>query len=709
MNDVTLTVDGRTIVVDSQSTILEAALEGGIYIPHLCSHENLLPAGACRMCVVKVQGTDGVVTACSTKVREGMVVDTHDELAEKIRKLSCDLIVKTHPPECTGCPKYGKCQLQSIIQVVGDTGRRLRNHKIMTPANERNPVILHEMHRCILCGRCVRACQDMRGVGAIKFEKIKGRMQVVIDGESLNDAACRFCSACVEVCPTGSIREHDEIAAKLIGKTREAGLIPCREGCPAKIDVPRYIRFIREGDSPSATAVVREKAPLPHVLGYVCTHPCELECKRNYLNEPIAIRNLKRYAAKNDDGDWKQKRAISPPTGKRIAVVGAGPAGLTAAYYLGNKGHEVTIYEQSEKAGGQMRYGIPKHRLPREVVDAEIADILAPTVTLQTSTRINAVPKLLETGFDAVLVAIGTHQGVKLPIPGNDFEGVYLNTDFLRASELDQSPPAGRRVMVLGGGNVALDCASVAKRLGAEEVHVSCLECYGSMTASAEERSWAEEDGVVFHNSVTFLEIVGENGRVKGVRVQKINSFSFDENGQTILDIAPDSDETIPVDAVIFAIGQRPAVPEEFGMELSRSGRLAVQNDCETSVAGVFAAGDGVTGTASVIKAIAGARNAAQRIDLYLGGDGSIEEALTPAQYRNPSIGRQEDFGCLPRRSGSVVPPEKRCRSFEVMDLGMDDGTAAWESNRCLQCDLRLDIAPQRFWTSFTERGGGEE
>ena len=192
MGKVTLKIDGVTIKADPGQTILEAALENGIYIPHLCSHENLLPAGACRMCSVRVEGTDGIVTACSVRVREGMVVDTRDELAEKIRKLSCDLIVRTHPSDCTGCPKYGKCQLQTIIQVVGDTGRRLRNNKILTPANGTNPVILHEMYRCILCGRCVRACHDMRGVGAIKLETVNGRMQVVIDGDSLNDAACRF-------------------------------------------------------------------------------------------------------------------------------------------------------------------------------------------------------------------------------------------------------------------------------------------------------------------------------------------------------------------------------------------------------------------------------------------------------------------------------------------------------------------------------------
>ena len=274
---VTLTIDGQKIVADSTKTILEAALDNGIYIPHLCSHENLHPAGSCRLCVVGQQGVEGVVTSCITKVKEGMVIDTHDETAENIRKLSCDFMFKTHPSECTGCPKYGKCQLQSISQYVGDTGRKLKANTINVKANHDNPIILHEMYRCILCGRCVRACNELRGVGAIRFGEVNGRTQVVIDGDSLKDADCRFCTACVEVCPTGSIREHQELADKLIGKTREEGFVPCRYACPAHVDVPRYIRFIKEGNYSAAAAVVREKVPFPHALGYICVHNCETE------------------------------------------------------------------------------------------------------------------------------------------------------------------------------------------------------------------------------------------------------------------------------------------------------------------------------------------------------------------------------------------------------------------------------------------------
>ena len=465
---VTLTIDGQTIVADSDKTILEAALDNGIYIPHLCNHEDLYPAGACRLCVVGQQGVEGVVTSCTTRVKEGMVIDTHDETAEKIRKLSCDFMFKTHPSECTGCPKYGKCQLQSISQYVGDTGRKLKANTINIKANNENPMILHEMYRCILCGRCVRVCNDVRGVGAIKFKEVNGRMQVVIDGESLKEANCRFCTACVEVCPTGSIREHQELADKLVGKTREEGFVPCRNTCPAHVDVPRYVRFIKEGNYSAAAATVREKVPFPHALGYICVHNCELECKRTEINEPISIRNLKRFAAQHDDGAWKEKGFHKPATGKKVAVVGAGPAGMTAANYAAKLGHSVTVFEARPLAGGQMRYGIPNYRLPREALDAEINDILAQgDIEVKYNTVIENAPELLKQGYDAIFVAIGTHAGTKLPIKGNDLKGVFVNADFLRDFE-EGKAAVGGKVVILGGGNVAVDCAGAALRLGAK-------------------------------------------------------------------------------------------------------------------------------------------------------------------------------------------------------------------------------------------------
>jgi len=704
MAKVNLTIDNKSIVADDTQTILEAALDNGIYIPHLCHHEDLHANGGCRLCVVKQEGVEGVVTSCSTKVKEGMVIHTKDELAEKIRKLSVDFMFKTHPDECTGCPKYGKCQLQSISQYVGDTGRDLRALKIRVAANETNPLMLHEMYRCILCGRCVRACEDLRGVGALTFKKVDGRMQVVINGNSLEEAGCRFCGACVEVCPTGSIR--DKVGVIKENVTREMALIPCKEGCPAHIDIPKYIRFIKEGNFAAAAAVVREKAPFPESLGYICTHNCEVACKRNHLNGALSVRNLKRFAASQDDGSWKKNAIQKPETGKKVAVIGAGPAGLTAAYYLKKQGHDITVYEKLPQAGGQMRYGIPSYRLPREVLDREISEIVAAGVKIECSANVESAVALKAQGYDAVFVAIGTHLGSKLPLAGNDLPQVYVNADFLRAINLGEALPVGERVVVLGGGNVAIDCAESALRLGAKEVHMACLEAADKMTASEEEIEWAKEDGIIIHNSKTFNEITSENGKVTGLSVTGVKNFYF-ENGKAVIEKEENSDEIIPADTIIFAVGQRPDVTEEFGLDLDR-GRIVVSDkNYQTSVDGIFAAGDGVTGTQSVIKAIAAAREAVSEIDRFLGGDGDITENLAPEQVANPRIGKEEGFASRERVAPMVDEVEARVTCFDAMDHGFCQEMALCEASRCLQCDLREKLAPQKFWSDYVPEEGG--
>ena len=696
-----LTIDGYEVTAAEGTTVLDAALAAGIYIPHLCSHENLHPYGACRLCVVKQQGVEGVITSCTTPVQEGMVIDTHDEMAQKIRKLSCDFMFKTHPAECTGCPKYGKCQLQSISQYIGDTGRKLKANPISVAADTSNPIILHEMYRCILCGRCVRACQELRGVGVLKFATVKGRTQVVIDGNNLNSAGCRFCTACVEVCPTGSIREYEALAQKAIGKTREAALIPCKDGCPAHVDVPRYLRFVREGKYAAAAAVVREKAPLPESLGYICAHPCEGECKHQCLNSPVSIRNVKRFAAQHDDGAWKANSFQKPDTGKRVAIIGSGPAGLTAAYYLRKLGHSVTILEAQAQLGGMLRYGIPSHRLPREVLDREIAEILSVGIEVKTETRVENVAALTAEGYDAVLIAVGTHQGSKLPLANNDLPDVYTNTDFLRAAGKNEPLPVGNRVVVLGGGNVALDCATVARRLGAQDVHAACLERYDAMTCSDEERGWAEEEGVKIHPAKTFLSIEAENGKVTGLKIAGVKDFFFDAEGKSHIELEENSEEIIPADTIIFAVGQRPDLNEGFGVELGRGNRVTTATDGATSVAGVFAAGDAVTGTKTVIAAIAAARDVVCAMDKYLGGEGEIAEALAPVQEANPCIGQIENFGSAERLEPSILPADERVKGFIQMDFGFTAEQAVTEAERCLQCDLRLQLAPQRFWNDY--------
>lgn len=705
MTRVRLTINNHEIMADENKTVLEAALDNGIYIPHLCHHDNLHPNGGCRLCVVKQDGVDGVITSCSTKVQEGMVIHTKDELVDNIRKLSCDFMFKTHPAECTGCPKYGKCQLASISQYIGDTGRNLRECKIRAIADESNPLMLHELYRCILCGRCVRACNELRGVGALKFKKVDGRMQVVIKGDDLKDADCRFCGACVEVCPTGSIR--DKLGVFEEGLPRERSLIPCTEGCPAHIDVPKYIRFIKEGNYGAAAAVVREKVPFPEVLGYVCVHNCEMNCKRNHLDDAVSIRNLKRYAASQDDGSWKANAVQNADSGKKVAVIGAGPAGLTVAYYLRKAGHTVTIFEKLPEAGGQMRYGIPAYRLPREILDREIAEICATGITIKCNSDIkNAVD--LKNNYDAVYVAVGTHVGNRLPMENNDLADVYLNADFLRASNLGNPLPVGEKVVVLGGGNVAIDCAETALRQGAKQVIMTCLEAADKMTASAEEVAWAKEDGIIVKNGRTFNAILAENGKVTGLSVTGINGFYF-ENGKAIYDKIEDSDEVIEADTIIFAVGQHLELSEEFGLELNRGRIVAEAGTFETTVDGIYASGDCVTGTQSIIKAVADAREVASAMDKYLGGNGNIEEKLAPEQNADPFIGKATDHNRAKRTEPATTDSEARIKNFEPMDLGFDCEAASCEADRCLQCDLRLQIAPQKFWSDYIAKEGGTE
>ena len=353
---------------------------------------------------------------------------------------------------------------------------------------------------------------------------------IIRDNKTLIEADCRFCGACVEVCPTGSIRDREEL---MVDKKRRQALIPCRYTCPAGIDVPRYIRLISEKKYAEATAVIREKVPFPKVLGYVCSHPCEDVCRRGEVNEAISIRNLKRFTVENDhDRLWERNSQKTPPTEKRVAVVGSGPAGLTAAFYLAKLGHEVTVFESLPLAGGMMRYGIPAYRLPRDILDQEILDIEKMGVEIRTNTKIESMEDLiLDNGYDAVLVAVGTHVGQKLPIDGADADKVLIGLDFLREGNIGDKVEIGKSVLVLGGGSVAFDCARMALRLGAEAAHIACLENKNTIPATCDEIKQGEEEGIVIHPSKTFTKIISENDTIKGVECLDVSSFEFDEDG----------------------------------------------------------------------------------------------------------------------------------------------------------------------------------
>lgn len=691
-------IDGKEIEAREGASVLDAALEAGVFIPHLCSHPDLEAKGGCRLCSVEIDGVEGAVPSCKTIVEEGMKVTVNGPSADKVRKTAMELILASHPADCTGCPKYGKCELQSMYQYMGVSPERWRKKSRAVPNDESNPLITHLFTRCVRCGRCIRACQEMRGVKVLDYVKTDAGIRAgVPEGKSLADAGCRFCGACIEVCPTGSIMDAFKIMKP--ERSYEENVVPCRSSCPAHVDIPVYLRAVKEGDFDKAAAIIREKVPFPETLGSVCTKKCESSCKRGELNAPVSICRLKRAAAFNDSGAWKSHVRKDPATGKKVAVIGGGPSGLTAAYYLAKKGHEVTVFEKNEKAGGQCRYGIPAYRLPDELLDREIATVLEAGFTLKTGTECEEPAKLLDEGFDAVLVSIGTHQGTKLPMDGNDLEGVYVNADFLKASREGKPLPVGDRVMVLGGGNVAYDCARTAIRQGAKEVHIACLENLQQMTSSEDERQEGAEEGVILHAAHSFLRITGED-KVQGVELKKVNKFYFDENRKAILELEEGSEHIVEVDNVIFAVGQKPKGTEKMGIELTHGPYIAAK-DCATSMKGVFASGDVVTGTRSVIEAIAGGRDAAIAIDKYLGGDGDISETLTERKMPEKYIGRVEGFAGLKRTEAEIMDADKRKNCFDAIEKPLTCDQAKCEAGRCLQCDLRTTISKVKLWNEY--------
>lgn len=699
---VTIEIDGRQLTVPEGMNLLEAALQNGIYIPHLCHHPDLPDLGSCRLCIVEVEGMEGVQPSCKLKASEGMKVITDSPRIHSLRKLAMELLLAAHPEDCSTCPKYGRCELQTLIQYMGVSATRMSARIKGFAQNDKNPLLIHDMNRCVLCGRCVRACGDLRGVGVLQYNKKELETYVgTLHDKLLTDADCRFCGACAEVCPTGTIRDLVEFTPV----EKKDTLIPCQATCPAHTDVPRYVRLAKEGRWEEALAVVHERLPFPECLGRVCAHPCESNCRRGEVNEPVSIRNIKRYAAEHAGGElWKKNSKHLPATGKRVCVVGGGPAGMTAAYYLAKQGHSVTLKEAYPTLGGQMAYGIPSYRLPRVVVAKEAAYLNDVGVSVETGCRVSDF-KALSAEYDAVLLALGTHQGVRLPMEGSELPGVLLNSDFLRDASMGVETGMGKRVIVLGGGNVAFDCARTARRLGAEEIHLACLEAREKMTADEEEIEQAQEEGIQIHPAYTFEAILGPD-RVSGVRFCNVKSFTFDENRRAVIEKEENSEHVIEADTVIFAVGQRTQISPEAGLELGRGNSIAVHpGSLCTSVPGIYACGDAVYGTRTVIQAVADGRDAASEIDKALGGSGDISEVLAPVEMPDAFLGRIEGFGHQARQPEVVRDAALRENNFDAVSFGLADVGVRQEAGRCLQCDLRFTITPPRIWSDYDQKG----
>jgi NADH-quinone oxidoreductase subunit F len=458
---------------------------------------------------------------------------------------------------------------------------------------------------------------------------------------------------------------------------------PCSHTCPAGVDAPRYIRFIAQGKPAEALAVVRERIPFPSVCGYVCIHPCEAKCRRALLDEAIRIKDLKRFAADHGDGLWKENSRVAPASGKRVAIVGSGPAGLTAAYYLAKLGHVVTVFEALPEAGGMMRVGIPDYRLPKDILRAEIKEIEDIGVDIKTNTRVDSLDKLLTDGYNAVFLATGAHQGMKIGVEGENSPGVIDCVTFLREVSLGKKVELGSRVAVIGGGNAAIDSARTALRLGAKEVTILYRRTRSEMPASAEEIEGAIAEGVKIEFLVAPSSIASKNGKVELVSI-RMKLGAVDASGRPRPEPIEGSEFALSFDTVIAAVGQRPDIPAQFNINLSRGNTVEVDPDSlATSREGVFAGGDAKRGPASVIEAIADGRQAAVSIDKYLGGKGEIDEVLAPPEEITTEEPLEEG-----RAKAPALPLAQRLKSFKVVELGLGEKAAIREAKRCLRCDL---------------------
>ena len=460
---------------------------------------------------------------------------------------------------------------------------------------------------------------------------------------------------------------------------------PCSHICPAGIDVPRYIRFIADGKPAEALAVIREKIPFPAVCGLVCFHPCEAKCRRGQLDEAIAIRILKGYAARHDTGEWKQNIKVDPVTGRRVAITGSGPAGLTAAYYLAKLGHSVTVFETLPEPGGMMRVGIPDYRLPKNILRAEIKEIEDIGVEIRTNTRVDSVDSLFKKGYNAVFLAIGAHQGMKIEVEGEDSPRVIECVDFLREVSLGKKVELGNRVAVIGGGNAAVDSARTALRLRAKEVTIVYRRTQAEMPASPEEVEEALAEGVQICFLAAPSRIISQNSRVE-LECIRMELGAMDASGRRRPEPIKGSEFAMGFDTIIAAIGQRPEIPQQFNLAIGRGNVIEVDPDTlTTSREGVFAGGDVVSGPASVIEAIAAGRQVAISIDKYLGGSGDIDEVLAPSEEAVTPLEEAEEKR---RPQMLTLPLKERLGGFSQVELGYNDEMAIEEAVRCLRCDL---------------------
>jgi len=538
---------------------------------------------------------------------------------------------------------------------------------------------------CLGLGTCIKVCP----FDAIKMGK---------NGIPVTDPAkCRACGKCVENCPRGIISLLSASDRILHFNSVDECLSPCRQACPSDINIPRYIEQIKNGDIEGALLTIKESCPLPLSIGRVCPRPCEEVCRRTIIDDPVQINVLKRFCADHElEDNARIPVPVLPDNGHRVAVVGGGPSGLSCAYYLRRLGYNVTIFEAQPKLGGMLRYGIPEYRLPKKILDWEIDGILKLGIEARKNVKLGEdfnLEFLFASGYEAIYLSVGAWISYSLS-KDPDPEGVFLGTTFLEGAIKGEKFDLGEKCIIIGGGNVAMDAARTAVRMGVPHVQFFCLENRCEMPALDEEVEEAVEEGIGMNCSWGFYQYITENGKIKGIEMQRCTSV-FDEEGR----FNPKYDEnermTVEADSIILTIGQHPNAsfvkPDEKsgGLEITRRQTIVVNEDTgETNVPYVFGGGDFRTGPDIATKAMSEGRFAAR----------SIHYKLTEGHI--PIIKRQKDF--LPESllesledveksdavTEKILSPEERKDNYDELKERITDEEAPYEAERCLQCGI---------------------
>lgn len=744
-------INGINIEVTKGTTILEAARSVDIYIPTICSHPDLPPFHSlelsdfiyqgenkivngpdakigsitgCGICIVSVEGKDKPVPSCKTEVTDGMTISTETDEIRKQRQKKLIPILLTHPHSCLTCSQregcipltdvcpgnvpaedrccelLGNCELEKVVDYVGIAPETPRYVFKDLPKISNDPLFIRDFNLCISCGRCVRMCQHVKGVYTLGGVINNGKLIIgTVNGPMLNEAECKFCGSCVEVCPTGALKDKDKARLK-----KFSDYMPCRAACPGEVNIPLYLRLVSKGKTQEAAEVIASRLTFPSVLGKICFHPCEAECKRNETSEvllgnsePVNIRMIKDYAMSNSE--LPPLALPGKKSGKNVAIIGGGPAGLTAAYFLAMKGHSVTVYEKEEMLGGMLRYGIPKYRLPEEILNKDINRILESRIEVQTNVAIGkemTMDSIKSNGTDAIFISTGLSRSKTIPIDGTELDNMINGIEFLKQvakNEIDQDHFESKSVIVIGGGNVATDAARTAIRLKAEKVTLVCLEQKNEMPAYETEIKEAGEEGINILNGWGIESINNMNGSVQ-VKLKKCSRV-LDETGMFSPQYDESVTENISAQEVIICIGQESGddlLSDTILKSIFSKGVIKVNKETlETGIEGIFAGGDIVSGPASVIDAISFGRKAARSIDKFLDGDGIIDNE-EPYEDNKMFIGREEGFSLFTREQTEYTNAIVRKNNFNSFEITYNDESAVKEAARCLQCDLRLTI-----------------